>query len=98
MKQIGIDDYISSDILFSFEDYLFNNQTYLNYILNNLDKNEPKEDLIELNIIKAFLNHTRKAWMIQPGLGSQNSDIEPYILLHDLVKEATDKIKNYYED
>jgi hypothetical protein len=97
IKQIGF-NYYPSDMLFSIEEYLFNNQIYLDYILNNLDKNEPKEALIELNIIRAFLNHTRKAWMIQPGLGSQDSDIEPYILLHDLVKEATDKIKNYYND
>lgn len=84
-------DLIDSSLFFSYEERFFNKPMHLNYIMDNMDV--VKNDIIEFTLIKTFLEYTRKGWMIHPGLGSQSSDINPYLLLCDLVKEVSSKFE-----
>ncbi len=56
------------------------------------------KDWTEQVIINSFLSHTRKAWMIQSGAGSQSSDWDAYKILNKIVDAICDKHINWEED
>lgn len=81
---------IDKEIFFEQDKHPYFTNEYILYFLNNINTNNQfKKDNIEFFIINYFLESIRKTWMIQPGKGSQNSNIEPYLLLCDIIKKVT---------
>lgn len=95
-KQMGIDYVPYSEMFFEYDKRPYIAKEYTLYYLENIKtNNQIKKDYVEFFIINCFLESIRKSWMIQPGKGSQNSDIGPYLFLCDLIKKVT---SNFYNE
>lgn len=97
-QKLGIGFISSFDRIFGFEDSLMYNSIHTEYIVTNIEQNpQIVEDYIGLKVINTFLSITRKAWMIQPGSGAQNTELEPYLLLNQLISNVAETHKKYYD-
>jgi hypothetical protein len=97
-KQMGFNVLPPFTPLFEFSDRPFDTEEHGKYIINNISEDHQiLKDMVEMRLIRTFLESIRKGWMVQAGAGSQTDEIRPYLLLCDLIKEASDKLK-YDED
>jgi hypothetical protein len=91
--------YSLGDMFYSYETHLNVKCGYPTFLFHNILTNENlKRDYIELIIIQNFLDSTRKGWMIQPGKGAQNSDVELYLELNKLIEKSCEIIKNRFNE
>jgi hypothetical protein len=97
-KNIGIDA-PPDTLFFHFDNRPYDNSEHVTYFLDKIQNNEQiRKDYTELTIIRTYLNSIRKGWMVQPGAGSQNDDIKPYLLLCDLIKEISKEFEDYEDE
>jgi hypothetical protein len=91
------EEFYTNSEMFDFESRLFEHYLHNDFFSKNINNPDLIKDYTELTIIKTFLDITRKAWMIQCGAGSQNSDIQPYLVLSELIQNVAKDFDNFYD-
>lgn len=94
-----IKNYAVRDIFYRHETHMNVDCNYATFMFEYiLLKENVKKDYFELIVIGSFLDRVRKGWMIQPGKGSQDSDIKPYLLLNKLIEISCQIIENRFNE